>query len=320
MARDWIKELRIKRFPNQAALAAAAGIKTSRYSRIEKGYCDIQPEEAEVLARLLETTVSFIEGKEESTKPVERHPSPVLPDPSLTVPLTATAPDPLPPQVEAPTVSKASLPEPRGLAAAQAPALAVVEIKNDDLASPAHFTLMPPLQSLDRAGMDEIAFRSQLQKHIAFATKVLHTSRVKPAVWAAWRNFEKEAQERLRGAQSLQAPIPTLPVAKPNVAPIIPIEEQDLATPSRRSGHKRNKNYAGHFFDAAKDKLPAETVEELVLAAGSAKTTQPEFGFMKHFVRLTEEKLPAHLFQMLGIEASRRMLEQQPPSELEKSG
>src|SRR5882724_13332432 len=143
MARDWIKELRIKRFPNQAALAAAAGIKTSRYSRIEKGYCDILPEEALALARLLETTVSFIEGNEESAKAVEPHPSPVLPDPSLTVPLTATAPDPLPPQVEAPTVSKASLPEPRGLAAAQAPALAVVEIKNDDLASPAHFTLMP---------------------------------------------------------------------------------------------------------------------------------------------------------------------------------
>src|SRR6266567_8366655 len=67
MARDFIKQLRLKRFPSQAALAEAAGIKTSRYSRIEKGYCDLTVNEAESLARVLNTSVSVIEGKSGDT-------------------------------------------------------------------------------------------------------------------------------------------------------------------------------------------------------------------------------------------------------------
>ena len=38
MAIDWLKKLRTENFPNQTALALAAGIKPARYSRIENGY------------------------------------------------------------------------------------------------------------------------------------------------------------------------------------------------------------------------------------------------------------------------------------------
>jgi hypothetical protein len=211
------------------------------------------------------------------------------------------------------------------------PAALVEEVQNDDLSNPATFNLMPPGGSLQRGTLDEIPFRARLQKQISFANKVLHTSRVKPAIWRAWRDFEKDAQERLRGVSPAPVAVSasaSASLSKPAevaiaVAPIIPMrardEAEDAENASRTGRHRRNKNHAGHFFAAAKDKLPAQTVEELVSAAGAAKDAQPEYGFMKHFVRLTEQRIPSEQFRMLHDEAARRLHEQVPP-ELQKSG
>jgi hypothetical protein len=57
---------------------------------------------------------------------------------------------------------------------------------------------MPPTADLEpgKAATDD--YRQRLARHLAFANKVLHTSRVPAAVWREWRAFEKAAQEKLR--------------------------------------------------------------------------------------------------------------------------
>jgi transcriptional regulator with XRE-family HTH domain len=60
MAIDWLKKLRTENFPNQTALALAAGIKPARYSRIENGYSDLREEEIEGLAQALKLTVAEV--------------------------------------------------------------------------------------------------------------------------------------------------------------------------------------------------------------------------------------------------------------------
>lgn len=57
---------------------------------------------------------------------------------------------------------------------------------------------MPPTADLEPGTHSPEDFRKRLVQHLAFANKVLHTSRVPAAVWREWRAFEKGAQERLR--------------------------------------------------------------------------------------------------------------------------
>lgn len=67
-----------------------------------------------------------------------------------------------------------------------------------DLADPKNFGVHPPTRDLERGEATEDDYRQRLTRHIGFATKVLHTSRVPAVVWRDWRVFEKTAQERLR--------------------------------------------------------------------------------------------------------------------------
>lgn len=67
-----------------------------------------------------------------------------------------------------------------------------------DLADPKNFGLMPPMADLDQGTASPEEYRNRLARHVAFANKVLHTSRVPAAVWREWRVFEKAAHGRLR--------------------------------------------------------------------------------------------------------------------------
>lgn len=101
----------------------------------------------------------------------------------------SAAPVVVPSHAESPTIVAekapavpAALPQPRG----------------SDLADPKNFGLMPPTADLERGTVREDEYRQRLSRHIAFATKVLHTSRVPAPIWREWRAFEKTAQARLR--------------------------------------------------------------------------------------------------------------------------
>ena len=59
--------------------------------------------------------------------------------------------------------------------------------------------MMPPVGHLEPGNAPAEEYRKQLAQDLAFATKVLHTSRVPAAVWREWRAYEKAAHERLRG-------------------------------------------------------------------------------------------------------------------------
>ncbi len=67
-----------------------------------------------------------------------------------------------------------------------------------DLADPKNFGVRPPTEDLEQGSATGDEYRQRLARHIAFATTVLHTSRVPAVVWREWRTFEKAAQERLR--------------------------------------------------------------------------------------------------------------------------
>lgn len=67
-----------------------------------------------------------------------------------------------------------------------------------DLADPKNFGMEPPSSDLERGASGAEDYRQRLMRHIAFATRVLHTSGVPAAVWREWRAFERTAQERLR--------------------------------------------------------------------------------------------------------------------------
>ncbi|MBC8010908.1 MAG: hypothetical protein H7067_12525 [Burkholderiales bacterium] len=69
------------------------------------------------------------------------------------------------------------------------------------LDDPANFGLLPDLALLETPAApspDAAARRARLSAALAFATKVLHTSRVPAVVWREWRQFERRATEMLR--------------------------------------------------------------------------------------------------------------------------
>ncbi len=66
-----------------------------------------------------------------------------------------------------------------------------------DLNDPKNFGMMPPTADLEPGTASEEEYRQRLGRHLAFATTVLHTSKVPAAVWREWRAFEKAIQQRL---------------------------------------------------------------------------------------------------------------------------
>jgi len=217
MATDWLKKLRTEKFPSQTALALAAGIKPARYSRIEKGYCDMRDEEIEGLAKALKLTVDEVRnGQPGVEKPKVAKAEPPK---GLSAARGAEAPPP-----KQPTLPPPSSPN---------PPMSPTETKpGDNLDDPKNFSLMPPTELLSHRDPNDADVRSQLQKATIFAEKVLHTSKVRPAVWVAWRDFGRDAQTFLRGPTPIVAPVE---IAKVRAHP--PDQAQD-ASPGDQGGSR----------------------------------------------------------------------------------
>lgn len=108
---------------------------------------------------------------------------------------TMTSPQPMPP----PDGSAAQPPaaaEPAAPVSEETPATPTP--MGTDLGDPKNFGLMPPVENLEPGPMSAEDYRKRLSQDLAFANKVLHTSRVPASVWREWRAFEKAAYERLR--------------------------------------------------------------------------------------------------------------------------
>lgn len=90
---------------------------------------------------------------------------------------------------------------PRGLARAQeetkepAPAALPTGTSLDD---PTNFGQLPDFGLLRDGASIDPETRARVVGALAFANRVLHTSRVPAAVWREWRRFEKDASELLR--------------------------------------------------------------------------------------------------------------------------
>jgi len=295
MATDWLKKLRTENFPSQAALALAAGIKPARYSRIEKGYCDMREEEIEGLAKALKLTLDEVRsGQPIAAKPkAAKAKSPN----GMSAARVAEEPTPKPSTVPLPSSPIQTIPP-------------ATTKPGDNLDDPKNFSLMPPAELLSHRDPNAADVRSQLQKAAIFAEKVLHTSKVRPAVWVAWRDFGRDAQKLLRGSAPIAASAEPKPIVKiqplaPKPLPVIPAIVKPQAARSSPRLHG-NKNVFGHFVDIAREWLPAATSAALNEKALAAKTSHPEMGFMKHFKRIAEIELSRAEFDRIDREASRR--------------
>lgn len=292
MALDWLKKLRLEKFPNQTALALAANIKPARYSRIENGYCDLREDDIEGLAKALKLSVEEVRnGQPGATTPQTVKSGP----PGNNGAAEAITSQPAPaPALSTPVVAK--------------PPQATVP--GDNLADPKNFTRLPPSELLSIQNPHDAGARAQLQQAIAFAEKVLRTSKVPAAVWREWRDFSRSAQNLLRGPATVPAPSEPKPtVIHQAPTPILPPQKtvavvaRSAASPTRLRG---NKNIFGHFVDVAKDWLPAARFADLNQKAAVAKMQNPELGFMKHFRKIAEIELPRAEFDRIDSEASRR--------------
>ena len=295
MARAWLKQLRVEKSFTQAALASAAGIKVARYSRIEAGYCEFRDEEATALAETLKETSEFIrsgkrilktKGSELGVTKAKTEATAVASQPSIAPSSPAISPKGL-------SVAKTSEPSPTGKV-------------GDDLSDPVNFSLMPPTEALTCGSLAPAEFRNRLQQHIAFATKILHTSKVKPRIWVAWRDFNKEAQNLLRGSE----PAPKTstdhqPAPISNEAPPPKPDTPASGNPQARRT-RGNRNLFGYFVEVAKESLPAEKMASLSELATTAKNQQPELGFMKHFKLIAEAELSPADFGRIAAEAAQR--------------
>jgi len=295
MAIDWLKKLRTENFPNQTALALAAGIKSARYSRIENGYSELREEEIEGLAKALKLTVAEVR----MGKPVVATPKAAKAKSPRGINAASVA--------EAPAIKQPTVPSAHIVSVA----MPSPEAKpSDNLDDPKNFSLMPPAELLAHRDPNDARVRSQLQTATIFAEKVLHTSKVRPAVWVAWRDFGRDAQKLLRGSASIAVPAEPKPMVNilhlaPKSLPVSPATVKIPATKSSPRLHG-NKNIFGHFVDIAREWLPAATSASLNDKALAAKTSHPEMGFMKHFKRIAEIELPRAEFERIDREASRR--------------
>jgi len=306
MAREWLKQIRVEQHFTQAALARAAGIKVARYSRIEAGYCDLVDDEVKALADTLKLSANFIRsgGSDHVIPPPEGNP---IAPPAETTASALTAekfPD---------TPASA----PRGLAAAHVPSPLQPSKGGDDLSDPANFTLMPPLEALECGPLTPAEFKNRLQQHMAFAVKVLHTSKVKPRIWVAWRDFNKEAQNHLRGSELVsKPPAPVDQQPAPKLADATsPIQEKPTSGHPQRLRPRGNKNVFGFFVEVAKESLTAEKIASLSELALAAKQQRPELGFMKHFKLIAEAELSPSDFAKIAAEAAQRFSGQVIPPE-----
>ncbi len=295
MATDWLKKLRTENFTSQTALALAAGIKPARYSRIEHGYCDLREEEIAGLAKALKLTVDEVRTGQ----------------PIIAKPKAVKAKSPY--GERAARVAEAPTPEPPALPPPSSPSPTMPSTETntgDDLNDPKNFSLMPQVELLSHRAPYDSELRSRLQKEAIIAEKVLHTSKVRPGVWVAWRDFNRDAQKILRGSIPTVMSVEPKPIEKPqyHVPKPLPIIPAVATTPAKNPSSRLhgNKNVFGHFVDVAREWLPAARSATLNEKALAAKTSNPEMGFMKHFKRIAEIELPRAEFDRIDREALRR--------------
>jgi len=278
MTRDEIKSARKLSKLSQAALGKLTNLTSSEISRIECGYRDLSETEAAAIASALGVTSNASpEVTAEPSKPVPMGMSRVK------------TPNTEPPSSGA--IASASPASSNTLGAKPAPA-------GSDLGDPANFGLLPDLSLLAPGVLDEGAFRARLSAETARANSILHTPRVLPAVWRAWRQFEQQATERLRNGA---------PPATPAPLPVAAVEVKSAAAAPVTPAKAESKSFNSLFVEAARSLLPAELVEHINRSAEAARQEDQAIGFMKHFRRIAESKLDPALLKQVTAEANQRL-------------
>jgi transcriptional regulator with XRE-family HTH domain len=169
MDRHKFKAARLAQNMSQGALAKAVRLSPSEISRIECGYRDMSPKEAQAIAAALGMTPPVTPAP--VALPAVAAPAPVA---------THLAPIPAPPAPMA-VLSVVSPP-----------------VIGSDLSDPVNFTELPDFGVLERGTLLPTAHRDRLVAALARATKILHTSRVRASVWREWRQFERKIHALLQ--------------------------------------------------------------------------------------------------------------------------
>ena len=304
MAREWLQQLRQNRKMSQLELGKAAGIRPpERYGRMEKGYADIDPASATGLAGFLGVSSSFVATGSDSL-PLQ---SAAVKKGVSVEPARDLSP------IAQPAPKDAALPPPRGLAArrqAEAGKLQIVSTTcliydGGDILEPTNFQALPPIADLESQGRDILRYRADLKVLINRANKVLHTSKIPAKIWLAWREFEKRAQSMLAGGdQPLSTPI----YREVQAVPSQNSPEAALSAEPSAEGRRSHKNFAGRFFDLAREALPPESFSDLEKKAIDAKKVDPSAGFMKHFHRLSQQQLTPAQYASLEEKARNAIL------------
>ncbi len=149
---------------SQGALAKAVRLSPSEISRIECGYRDISPKEAQAIAAALGIMPSVTPAPvavAAVAAPAAMRPAPLSAIPAPSAPVAVS------PLVSPPVIGS-------------------------DLSDPVNFTELPDFGLLERGTLLPTAHRDRLVAALSRATKVLHTSRVRASVWREWRQFEKQ--------------------------------------------------------------------------------------------------------------------------------
>jgi transcriptional regulator with XRE-family HTH domain len=307
MTREEIKSTRTLRKLSQAALARLANLSASDISRIECGYRDLSETEAAAIAVALNLTPKAAAKtvperkpvttlvpkiKQEKNEPPAKPVAPVAPStPTVAAGVTAAATPSTAPAATAVAAAPASKPLPTG----------------SDLSDPANFGVLPDLALLTPGSLDEMAFRDRLSAEISRANKILHTPRVPAAVWRAWRQFEQQATERLRGGVPALEPVPAPIVVSAPAPAVAAIKPVATAAPASDEKHE-SKSFNSLFVEAARSLLPADQVERINRAAEIARKADASIGFMKHFRRIAEGELSPAMLKQVNDEANQRTI------------
>jgi hypothetical protein len=177
------------------------------------------------------------------------------------------------------------------------------------LDDPKTFSLMPPTVLLSHRHPDDAGRGRSCRRRSFLPRKYFTRSKVRPAVWVAWRDFGRNAQTLLRGSAPAVAPTEPQPIGKiqPLAPKPLPISPAIAKTPAVESSSRLrgNENVFGRFADAARAWLPAATIASLDEKVVATKISHPEMGFMKHFKRIAEIEFPCAEFDRIGQAALR---------------
>ncbi len=275
MARENIRTLRKLKNLSQGSLAKAARLTASEISRIECGYRDLSLSEASAIAKAL-----GVEVREIADTPC-----------GVSAAVNNVGVE------EAGSEVTTAIPPP-------------TPVPGNDLSDPANFREMPDFDLLKQGRFEAGVFRTRLRLAVDRATKILHTSKVPAAVWRAWREFEKGAQEMLRQFASDSTTAMGASALRTNGRFAGEVQESSdalaLAEQSFRIGRSskvrhQQKSYNAVFLEAARRILPSDVEAKLTAAAEQRLQRERSMGFMHHFRNAAEETLsPVELSRILA--------------------